>query len=78
MLSSCQDAESVPGRSALGPSRPLRRIPVMVSFLTQSGRPTPRADDFAMIRARMEEVRRERAQALGERGDVCPGPQPQQ
>jgi hypothetical protein len=37
VLSSCQDAESVPGRSAFGPSRPLRRIPVMVSFLTHSG-----------------------------------------
>jgi hypothetical protein len=37
VLFSCQDAESVPGRSAFGPSRPLRRIPLMVSFLTHSG-----------------------------------------
>src|SRR5580704_8876879 len=37
VLSSCQDAESVPGRSAFGPSRPFRHIPVMVSFLTHSG-----------------------------------------
>jgi hypothetical protein len=28
---------SVSGRSAFGPSRPLWRIPVMVSFLTHSG-----------------------------------------
>jgi hypothetical protein len=34
------------------------------------------ADDFAVIRARMEELRRERAQVSAERDTRPPGPRP--
>ena len=56
-----------------------RRVPSLPSFPTMRPRsPRPRAaDDFAVIRARMEELRRERAQAATDNEQFpAAGPRP--